>query len=131
MRPEQRHHVADLDGLLDVMGDQHDRLAQLGLQGQQLVLQRGADHRVDGAERLVHQQHRRVGGEGPGDPDALLLAAGQLVRVALREGRGPGRPRAITARRLRAFLRDQPLEYGDGGDVVLDGAVRGKGRSAG
>ena len=85
MRPVQGHQVADLDGLLDVVGDQHDRLAQLGLQGQQLVLQRGADHRVDGAERLVHQQDRRVGGEGAGHADALLLAAGQLVRVALRQ----------------------------------------------
>ena len=87
VRAEQRHQVADLDGLLDVVGDEHDRLLQLGLQGQQLVLQGGADHRVDGAERLVHQQDRRVGGEGAGDADALLLAAGQLVRVALRQGR--------------------------------------------
>ena len=39
--------------------------------------------RVDRAERLVHQQQRRIGGERARDADALALAAGQLVRVAV------------------------------------------------
>ena len=60
----------------------HDGLAQPALQVEQLVLEAGPDDRVDGAVGLVHQQHRRVGGQGPGDADALLLAAGQLGRVA-------------------------------------------------
>ena len=38
-----------------------------------------AHDRVDGAERLVHQQHRRVGGQRAGDADPLLLAAGELA----------------------------------------------------
>ena len=80
---EDRDPVAHPHGLVDVVGDQHDGLAELALQPQELVLQPGAHHRVDGAERLVHQQHRRVGGERAGDADALALAAGELVRVAV------------------------------------------------
>ena len=76
--PEHRDPVAELDGLVDVVGDEHDRLAQVGLQLEQLVLQALAHDRVDRAERLVHQQHRRVRGERPGHADALLLAAGEL-----------------------------------------------------
>ena len=49
---------------------------------QQLVLEAGAHDRVDRAEGLVHQQHRRVGGQRPGHADALLLAARELVGVA-------------------------------------------------
>ena len=76
---EDRHPVAHLHGLVDVVGDHHDRLAQLALQAQELLLQPHPHDRVDGTERLVHQQHRRVGREGPGHADALALAAGELV----------------------------------------------------
>ena len=50
------------------------------------------DHRVDRAERLVHQHHRRVRGQRPGDADPLLLAAGELGRVALGRARSAARP---------------------------------------
>ena len=53
------------------------------LQPQELLLQPVAHDRVDGAERLVHQQHQRVGGQRAGHADPLPLAAGELVRVAL------------------------------------------------
>ena len=48
------------------------------LQAQELRLQPLADHRVDGGERLVHEQHRRVGGQRPGDAGPLALPAGEL-----------------------------------------------------
>ena len=79
---EDRDPVAHLDRLVDVVGDEHDRLADLGLQAQELVLEALAVDRVDRAERLVHQHQRRVGGERAGDADALALAAGELRRVA-------------------------------------------------
>ena len=44
-----------------------------------------AGHRVEGAERLVHQQQLRVLGEGPGERAALAHAARQLVRALARE----------------------------------------------
>ena len=89
MPPTAEHGdlVAELDGLVDVVGDEHDGLAELALQPQELVLELLADDRVDGGERLVHQHHRRVGGERPRDADALLLAAGELGRVAVGECR--------------------------------------------
>ena len=112
-RAEERDQVADLDGLLDVVGDQHDGLVQLGLEPEELILQGGPDNRVDGAERLVHQQHRRVGGERPGHADPLLLPAGQLVRVAAGQRPRPGRPAAMSSRaRARAFALLQPISSG-------------------
>ena len=82
---EHRDLVAELDRLVDVVGDEHDRFAQFALQPQDFGLQILAHHRVDGAERLVHQQDRRVGGQRPGDPDALLLATRQLRRIPVGE----------------------------------------------
>ena len=63
-------------------------LRTLGLQPQELVLEARAGDRVDGAERLVHQQHRRVGAERTGHAHPLALAAGELVGVAVAELRG-------------------------------------------
>ena len=60
-------------------------MRDLRLQAEELVLQALAVDRVDRAEGLVHQHHQRVGGERPGDADPLLLAAGELRRVALAE----------------------------------------------
>ena len=106
------HHrdlVAHLHGLVDVVGDQDDGLAEVALQPQELVLEPCPDDRVDGRERLVHQQHRRVGGQRAGDADALLLAAGELVRDSGRRtssGSSPTRSSSSSARcpglRLRA-----------------------------
>ena len=80
---EDRDAVAHLHRLLDVVGDEHDRLAHLALQAQELVLQAHARHRVDGAERLVHQEHGRIGGERARDADPLALPARELRGVAL------------------------------------------------
>ena len=74
--------VGELDRLVDVVGDEDDRLAHPALQVEQLVLQAGPHDRVDGAVGLVHQQDRRVGGQRPGHADPLLLPAGELGRVA-------------------------------------------------
>ena len=65
------------------MRDEDDRLADLALQAQELVLQPLAVDRVDRAERLVHQHQRRVDRERARDADALALAAGELRRVAV------------------------------------------------
>ena len=48
---------------------------------QQLVLQIGARQRIERAEGLVHQQHLGLHRERAGDADALLHAAGDLVRA--------------------------------------------------
>ena len=58
--------------------------ADLAVQPAQLRLQAEARDRVERAERLVHQQHGRVGGERAGEADALALPAGELCGVARR-----------------------------------------------
>jgi hypothetical protein len=80
---EDRDPVAHLDRLVDVVGDEQDRLADLRLQPEELVLEALAVDRVDRAEGLVHQHQRRVRRQRPRDSDALLLAAGQLRWVAV------------------------------------------------
>ena len=52
---------------------------------EQLLLQPLAGLRVEGTERLVHEQHLGLVGQAARDRDALLHAAGQLVRVAVGE----------------------------------------------
>ena len=80
---EHRDEIAHLDRLVDVVGDEQDRLGQLLLEAQELVLEPVADDRVDRPERFVHEHDRRVDREGPRHADPLALAAGQLVRVPI------------------------------------------------
>ncbi|MNZ51986.1 hypothetical protein D3C78_698190 [compost metagenome] len=63
------------------MSDQHDGQLQLTVDFGQQLQDRGGGLRVEGAGGLVAQQDLRVGGQGAGDADALLLATGQLRRV--------------------------------------------------
>ncbi len=55
----------------------------------QPVLQRPAGERVERGERLVEQQQRWRGDDGPRDRDALRLAAGQLGGIASARAREP------------------------------------------
>ena len=80
---EDRDPVAHLDRLVDVVGDEHDRLAHLLLEPEELVLEPLAADRVDRAERLVHQHDRRIGRQRASHADTLSLAARQLARVAI------------------------------------------------
>ena len=80
------HHrdpVADPHGLLDVVRDEDDRLAHGLLQPEELRLQPLTDDGVDGGERLVHEQHGRIGGQRAGDAGPLPLTAGQLRGIAV------------------------------------------------
>ena len=69
------------DGLVEIVGDEHDGLLELLLQLAQFRLHIAADQRIEGAERLVHEQDIGVGGQGPGEAGALLHAARELVGV--------------------------------------------------
>ena len=75
--------VAQLERLGQVVGDEHHRLADLAVQPDDLVLHVAADQRVQRGERLVEEQHVRVARERAGQTDALLHAAGELVRIGL------------------------------------------------
>ena len=122
---QDRDPVADEDRLVDVVGDEDDRLPDLAVDPQQLLLQPGARDRIEGAERLVHQHHGRVGREGAREPDALALAAGELRGVA---GAVVARGQVDEVEQLvdaRGGLGLRPAEQArDGRDVLRDGHVR-------
>ena len=129
---QDRDAIGQLDGLVDVVGHEHDRLAQPRLDVQELVLQAGAHDRIDGGERLVHQHHGRIGGERPGDPDALPLPAATAPRGT--DPAAPARGSKISASSsIRATIRasSQPTSVGHRGHVAPHGPVRHAGRSSG
>ena len=120
------HHgdpIAHLDRLVDVVGHEEDGLLDVGLEPEELVLEAPAADRVDRAERLVHQHHRRIDGQRPGDADPLLLASGQLARIAV----GELGVEADQVEQFRDPFVDPALvpfqKFGDGRDVLADGAV--------
>src|SRR3990172_4902300 len=75
------HHrvVRHARGLLHVVRDDDDREVTGEVSHEVLNLQRG--DRVQGGARLVHQDDVRLRGQGAGDAQPLLLAAGQLQRA--------------------------------------------------
>ena len=95
--------VADGQRLLLVVGDEQGGDADLGLDPADLVAQRGAHLGVERAERLVEQQHLGLHGQRPGERDTLLLAAGELVRVALGRAAPSSTSSSISATRLSAL----------------------------
>ena len=124
---QDRDPVAELDRLIEVVGDEDDGLAELVLQAQQFVLQPLAGNRVDGPERLVHQQNRRVGSQCPCDPHPLLLPTGQLTGIAVTV------LRRVEAHQIEQFIHPLgnpllvPLEQArHDRDVVADSEVRKK-----
>ena len=72
---DRDHTVAEVDRLLEVVGDEHDRGVLLGNEARDLVLQLLARQRVERAERLVHEQQPRLLREAARDLHALLHPA--------------------------------------------------------
>ncbi len=106
------------------MGDEDDGLVEFALQPQELVLQLLAHHRVDRAERLVHEHHRRVSGQRPGHAHPLLLPPGELVGIPLAEDGVESDTFEQLVRPRPCFRLVPPQQQRDGGDVVEDRAVR-------
>ncbi len=69
------------------MGDEQHRGAGLPADAQQQIIHLQPGQLVERAERLVHQQQVRLMDERAAQRDALLHAAGQLVRPGVVEGR--------------------------------------------
>ena len=88
---EHQGAIAECDRLGDVVGHEDDGLAPQPPQRQQVGLQLRARLRIHGGERLVHQDDRRIVGEGADQRRALAHAAGQFVRIiALEAGKPDG-----------------------------------------
>ena len=77
---EDDHALTEQHGVEHVMGDENG--CAVGQHPAQDPPQQRRRCHVEGGERLVEQQQPRLGGQGPGDGDALRLATGQLVRLA-------------------------------------------------
>ena len=64
-----------------VVGDQHDGAAQPIPQVAQQFQDFGLHRDIQRGGRLVGEDHLRVAGDSAGDDHALLLPAGQLMRI--------------------------------------------------
>ena len=103
--------VAEPGRLADVVGDEQHGQAAVAHERVELVVQHVAGHRVEGAERLVHQQDVGVLGERPGQRRPLAHAAGQLVRALV------GEPVEVDRRRAARSARSPALGLGDAGEA--------------
>ena len=118
--------VGELERLLLVVRDEDRRHVHLVVEAEQPLAQLLAHAGVERAERLVEQEHLRLGSERTRERHALPLAAGELRRIAaaepgeLHELEQLGDARADLA--LRAAADAEPE-----GDVVPDRHVRERG----
>ena len=78
---EDADPLAHLPDHREVVADEEDARAELLAQRRDEVEHLRLDGRVEAGGRLVEDEERRVGGERHRDDDALLGAAGELVRV--------------------------------------------------
>ena len=83
------HHdvVGERHRLFLAVGDLDEADAEFALQPLQLAAHLHPQERIERGERLVEQQDLRLGDQGAGERDALLLAAGELRRQPRRIGR--------------------------------------------
>ncbi len=118
-RREDHDAVGHVDGLVDVVGDEQDGHAVLVADAQDEVLEVGARLRVDGGERLVHEQDLGLVGEAARDRHALLHAARELPRVLVdRAGQADGLDGLVDL--LAALLLAHLLAPQREGDVLAD-----------
>ena len=77
------HRVGDVLHHRQIMADEQVRQVELLLQVLQQVDDLGLYGHIQGGHRLVADDEVRVQGDGAGDADALALAAGELVGIAV------------------------------------------------
>src|SRR5215510_6711279 len=82
-RRDDVHPVAEIHRLLNRMGDEENSRLEIAPESDQQVLHVQPRCRIEGAERLVHQNDLGLQNQGPGDRHALPHAAGKLMRVLI------------------------------------------------
>ena len=76
-----RHAVAHASDDAEIMGDEQDRHAGLGLQALKQFQVLKLDRDVERSRRLIGDQHPWLAADGDGAHHALLHATAQLVRI--------------------------------------------------
>ena len=130
--PRPRRHdddpVAQEQRLVDAVGDEHRRLALALPDLEQLLLQDPAGLLVEGTERFVEQQDPRIDRKRTRQADALLHAAGQLLRQPLLEALETNHLDEL-ARCLQPLLAVGAAQLQPEGDVRLDVEPRQQGEA--
>src|SRR5258706_15915564 len=72
---EEDHTIGEVHGFVEVVRHEDQCGPVAGPCGEEVLLEAHAGERVEGAERLVEQQHLRLGDERPGERRALGHAA--------------------------------------------------------
>ena len=103
-----------------VVGDDDQGGSPLALEPAEQAVDLVAGRGVELPGRLIGQDQDRVLDQGPGDGDALLLAARELVRPVVQAVASPTSPRSSTAFRLRAGV----VPRGRNGTSTFSTAVR-------
>ena len=118
--PRVHHHdaVAQLHGLFLVVGHADHGGAALAQYGPHLGAQLFAKAAVQAGKRLVHEDQVGLRGQGPGQRNALLLSAGELVRIPSVVSFQVNHPQ-----RRRHLLLAMPRAAEPEGDVLRDGQV--------
>ena len=124
---EDADPVADAQGFVQVVGDEHDRLVELVLDRHQLVLHLAPDQWIQCAEGLIHEQDLRVGAQRPSETHTLLHASGQLAGGVEGVGLEPDHGQCLDGR-LVAFFLIHTLDLQAVGGVVNDIAVGEEGK---
>ena len=79
---EKRYALTEKKGFANVVCYEDDSLIEAMSQCAEFALKLGAGDGIEGAEGLIHQKNRRIGGKSAGDANALALAAREFTRVA-------------------------------------------------
>jgi hypothetical protein len=90
------------------VGDQHRGRAGLAQQALDVGPDGGAQAGVERPERLVEQDQAGLDGQRPGQCDPLLLATGELVRVAAAQAGQADRLQQVADGRAAALPPGQP-----------------------
>src|SRR5690606_25782269 len=75
--------VGELEGLVDIVGDEHDGLLMVLADLEQEVLHAQPGERIERGEGLIEEEHIRLCSQATREPHALGHAAGELVRPGI------------------------------------------------
>ena len=110
--------------LADVVGHQHDGLAEGREEPAELALELRPDDRIERAERLVEEEHGRIEHERPHEPDALALPAAELARIEAQAVVVEPHHRSQLGRALASPRRRPAVRFGGKRHVLIGGEMR-------